>query len=74
MGGALTGAMFLLSPLSLVVDPPVSGLLRGLSLWDGHFPGFQAGVLHLRDVVYYVAVTYFFLLLATKVMEAKRWE
>jgi hypothetical protein len=32
------------------------------------------GVLHLRDVFYYVALTYFFLLLATKVMEGKRWE
>jgi ABC-2 type transport system permease protein len=74
VGGALTGAMFLLSPLSLVVDPPVSRVMRGLSIWDAHFPGFQTGVLHLRDVVYYVAVTYFFLLLATKVMEAKRWE
>jgi hypothetical protein len=31
------------------------------------------GILHLKDVVYYAAVTYFFLLLATKTMEAKRW-
>jgi ABC-2 type transport system permease protein len=32
------------------------------------------GILHLRDVVYYLALTYFFLLLATTTMEAKRWE
>ena len=74
VGGAITGAMFLLSPLSLVVNPPVSQVMRGLTIWDGHFPGFQMGVLHLRDIVYYVALTYFFLLLATKVMEGKRWE
>jgi hypothetical protein len=30
--------------------------------------------LNLKDVVYYVAVIYFFLLLAVKTMEAKRWQ
>jgi ABC-2 type transport system permease protein len=66
--------MFLFYQLSFVVDPPISRVLRGITIHAGHFQGFQIGVLHLRDVVYYVAVTYFFLLLATKVMEAKRWE
>jgi hypothetical protein len=32
------------------------------------------GVFSLKDVVYYLAVTYFFLLLAVKTMEAKRWQ
>jgi ABC-2 type transport system permease protein len=74
VGASLTGAMFLFYQLSFVVDPPISRVLRGITIHAGHFQGFQIGVLHLRDVVYYVAVTYFFLLLATKVMEAKRWE
>jgi ABC-2 type transport system permease protein len=74
VGASLTGAMFLFYRLSLVVDPPISQVLRALTLHEGHFQGFMIGVLHLRDVVYYVAVTYFFLLLATKVIEAKRWE
>ena len=37
-------------------------------------PSFMRGILNLKDVVYYLAVTYFFLLLATKTMEAKRWQ
>ena len=74
VASALTGAMFLFWPLSLVVDPPVSRVFAGLAIHARHFQGFQSGVLHLRDVVYYVAVTYFFLLLATKTLEAKRWE
>jgi ABC-2 type transport system permease protein len=74
VGASLTAAFFLFWPLAFVVDPPVSRLLGALSLHAGHFFGFQIGVLHLRDAVYYLAVTYFFLLLATKVMEAKRWE
>ena len=36
------------------------------------FP-FMTGVLKLENVVYYVAVTYFFLLAATKTLEARRW-
>jgi ABC-2 type transport system permease protein len=74
LGAALTAAMFLFWPLAQVVDPPLSRVFGGLALHAGHFLGFQIGVLHLRNVVYYLAVTYFFLLLATKVMEAKRWE
>jgi hypothetical protein len=34
----------------------------------------MSGVLNLKDVVYYVGVTYFFLLLAIKTLEAKRWQ
>ena len=54
--------------------PPVSRVLAALALHGRHFVGFQAGLLHSRDVVYYLAVTYFFLLAAIKVMEVKRWE
>lgn len=73
-GAAATAAMFLFWPLAQVVEPPLSNVFSGLALHAVHFSGFQIGVLHLRNVVYYVAVTYFFLLMATKVMEAKRWE
>jgi ABC-2 type transport system permease protein len=74
VGGLITGALFLFWQMSLVVDPPLSTVLAGLKMHDTHFEGFQIGVLHLRNVVYYLGVTYFFLLMATKVMEAKRWE
>lgn len=74
VGAALTGALFLFWPLAYVLEPPLSDVFAGLAIHGRHFAGFQAGVLHLRDVVYYAAVTFFFLLLATKIMEAKRWE
>jgi hypothetical protein len=32
------------------------------------------GVIHLKDIVYYLAMAYFFLLLAVKTLEAKRWQ
>ena len=34
---------------------------------------FMTGVLRLENVIFYVAVTYFFLLAATKTLEARRW-
>jgi ABC-2 type transport system permease protein len=74
VGAAVTGAMFLFWPLGEAVQPPLSTVFSGLGLHGIHFYGFQIGVLHLRDVVYYAAVTYFFLLLATTVTEVKRWE
>jgi ABC-2 type transport system permease protein len=74
LGAAITAAMFLLYPLGTVLDPPLGGVLRALSLHGDRFFGFQTGVVHLRDVVYYLSVIYFFLLVSTKVLEAKRWE
>jgi ABC-2 type transport system permease protein len=74
VGAAIVGWMLLLWQLAKIVDPPVKDTLAALDLFARHFPPFQQGILHLRDVVYYLAVTYFFLLLAVKTMEAKRWE
>ena len=73
VASAVTGMMFLFWQLSQVLPSPFSGVLSGLAIHARHFEDFQWGVLHLRDVVYYLAVMYFFLFLSTKVMEARRW-
>jgi ABC-2 type transport system permease protein len=74
VGAALLGLMLLLFPLSRVLDPPLKDFFSQLDLWQIHFAeGFMKGVFNLKDLIYYLAVTYFFLLLATKTMEAKRW-
>ncbi len=74
LGAAITAALFLFYQLGSVLDPPLGGVLRALSLHGQRFFGFQTGTLHLSDVVYYLSVIYFFLLVSTKVLEAKRWE
>jgi len=77
---ALLGALFvavlvMLFPLAKRLDPPVQGVLEQVDLWWIHFQGgFMRGVVNLKDVIYYVAVTYFFLLLGVKTLEAKRWQ
>lgn len=73
-GAVLTGIMVLLYPLAGKLDPPLRGVLEQLDLWHVHYGlSFMEGIFNLKDLIYYLAVTYFFLLLATKVMEAKRW-
>jgi ABC-2 type transport system permease protein len=57
------------------LDGTVREVFGELDLWWIHFQnGFMRGVLNLKDVVYYLAVTYFFLLLSVKTLEAKRWQ
>jgi ABC-2 type transport system permease protein len=70
----ITVIMLQLYPLGLKLDEPLRSVFKSLDLWHEHFGlGFMKGVLNLKDVVYYVAVTYFFLMLATRTLEAKRW-
>jgi ABC-2 type transport system permease protein len=56
-----------------ITERPLSDIFTALALHGLHFQPFQSGLIHLRDVVYYVAVTYVFLFGATRVLEARRW-
>ncbi len=67
--------MVLLYKFASKLDSPVKDVLEQLDLWWIHYQNsFMRGVLNLKDVVFYVAMTYFFLLLAVKTLEAKRWQ
>ena len=75
LGAAINGIMVLLFPLAMKLDPPLKPVFEHLDLWYVHFQdGFMKGILNTMDIVYYLAVIYFFLLLATKTLEAKRWQ
>jgi ABC-2 type transport system permease protein len=56
-----------------VTDRPLSNVFEHLALWSLHFPPFQAGIIHLRDVIYYVAISYVALFASVRVLEARRW-
>jgi ABC-2 type transport system permease protein len=56
-----------------VTERPLSEIFSALALHQQHFPPFQSGIVHIRDVVYYLAVTYVGLFAATRVLEARRW-
>ena len=74
VGGFINAAMVLLYRLGLRLDAPLNEVYAQLDLWQVHFfEGFRQSIFNLSALVYYVAVIYFFLLLATKTTEAKRW-
>jgi ABC-2 type transport system permease protein len=75
LGVVILALMHLLWQLARVVDSPLKDVFQQLDIWWLHYQqSFQRGILNLKDVVYYLGVTYFFLLLATKTLEAKRWQ
>ncbi|MEO1174624.1 MAG: ABC transporter permease [Myxococcota bacterium] len=59
--------------LSRLAEPPMSDVIRYLSIFDAHFRPFQRGLLTVKDVVFYLALTYTALLISTRVLEARRW-
>jgi ABC-2 type transport system permease protein len=67
-------SLFLAWALSRVVDPPLGTLISNFSLYEKHFFPFMRGLVQLSDVVYYVSLTYFALLAATRVVQSQRWQ
>jgi ABC-2 type transport system permease protein len=73
LGAAMTVAMILWWILAKAVEPPLNEFFGALALHHENFRPFMNGTLNLGSVMYYLAVTYFFLLASTKAMEARRW-
>jgi len=73
IGAGILVAMLVLWLVGRVVDPPLNTFLAGLALNNEHQEAFMRGLLRLENVVYYVMVTFFFLVAATKTLEARRW-
>jgi ABC-2 type transport system permease protein len=73
IGAGILVTMLLLWLVGKVTDPPLNTFLAGLALHNEHQNAFMSGLLRLDNVVYYVAITYFFLLASTKALEARRW-
>jgi ABC-2 type transport system permease protein len=72
---AMVALLCFIHLLANKVDPPLKDVIEQVDLWWVHYQyGFMKGVLNLKDVVYYLAATYFFLLLSIKTLEAKRWQ
>lgn len=73
VGAAILAALILLWMLASAIEPPLNAFFAALAFHHQNFMPFQKGVLELRGVAYYVGMTYFFLIAATKVLEARRW-
>ena len=59
--------------LSRVTERPLSDVFLEMA-WYPHFDPFRNGLVHLKHVVYFGAVTYVALFATTRVVEARRWK
>ncbi|MEE8408397.1 MAG: ABC transporter permease [Myxococcota bacterium] len=73
LGAGMVLTFILLWLLSRIASPPIDDLIAYLSLHDKHFQPFMRGLVNLQDVVFYVSLTYVSLLVATRLVEARRW-
>lgn len=73
VGGVIVFAIYIVYFLAREITGPLRDVFENVSIYWSHYRPFMHGVLHLKHVVYYLAVVYFFLLLATKTLEARRW-
>lgn len=71
--GCMVVALLVCWFLARVSERPLADVFTAMALHGRHFQAFQDGVVHLRDVVYYVTVIYLALMGATRVLEARRW-
>ena len=74
LGSVILGTMLMAWMVAKVTEPPLNAFLNGLALHNQRQMPFMRGELKLENVVYYLVVTYFFLLAATKTLEARRWK
>lgn len=73
LGAGFVLTFLLLWLLSRIASPPMEDLIAYLSLHDKHFRPFMNGIVSLQSVVFYASLTYLSLLIATRVLEARRW-
>src|SRR5882724_1144965 len=73
IGAVILAPLLTLWIVARAVYPPFNTFLSGLALHHENYRPFMSGTLQFDRVVYYLMVTYFFLLAATKVLEARRW-
>ncbi|HEY2901856.1 MAG TPA: ABC transporter permease [Polyangia bacterium] len=71
--GCMVVALIVCWLLARVTERPFTDVFVAMALHGKHFPPFQAGAVHIRDVGYYLMVVYLALFSATRVMEARRW-
>jgi ABC-2 type transport system permease protein len=73
IGAVLVASFVLLWVVARAVDPPFNTFFASLALHNENYRPFMIGTLQFDRVAYYLLITYFFLLAATKVLEARRW-
>lgn len=73
VAGVITVVMLTLWMAARVVEGPLGDLVGYLSLHDKHFRPFMDGNISTSNIIFYLSVTAFFLMLSRNVLEGRRW-
>lgn len=72
LGSAVTVVMLILWILSGVVDQPFRELFSYMAIHNDHFFPFSRGMIHSKDIVYYLSVMIFFIESSVHALESRR--
>lgn len=72
IGFLVVFALFMIDQILMFVPASLVSFFEYLSI-DYHFANISRGVIDTRDLVYYLSVTFFALLLATRSLESRKW-
>lgn len=73
IGGSITVVLLVIWMVARLVDGALGDVMGQIALWDKHFTPFMRGTINVSDVLYFVSVTAFFLVLARNGLESRRW-
>ena len=75
VGGVIAVFLLITWLLARIADPPLKEILSYMSLFDQHYrKSFMEGTIQTRDIVYYVSVTFAFLVMSIRSIAARRWK
>lgn len=72
IGVVIIFAFYILDWVTVFVPGPLASILEFLSL-DYHFNSIARGVIDSRDVIYYLSITGFSLVLSVRALESRKW-
>ena len=58
--------------LSKITEPPLTDIFSYAALYEGHFESFKRGRINTESVIFYLSMTFAFLLLAVRVLQSRR--
>jgi ABC-2 type transport system permease protein len=73
LSGGIIVALVIAWLVARTVEGTLGDVLGFLDLFDKHYRSFSRGVVKLSSVVYYLSLTYMFLLATTAVLGSRRW-
>ncbi len=74
LAAGLTVILLILWIMASVVDAPFREIFSYLAIHNQHFTSFGRGLVHTKDIIYYLSVIVFFLECATRALESRRAE